>query len=99
MKKKIVVAAIAALMGVGGYLGYRSMTRSNAGESDLLLANVEALAKDESSSMIPCFWYYTEPENIFLVPTLFIHTCSPCGLPLYVTSARQGDQCPCSYLI
>ncbi len=35
-----------ALMGVGGYLGYRSMTRTNAGESDLLLANAEALADD-----------------------------------------------------
>ena len=44
MKKKIVVAAIVALMGVGGYLGHRSQTLTNAGESDLLLANAEALA-------------------------------------------------------
>ncbi len=47
MKKRIVVAAMVALMGVGGYLGHRSMTCSNSGESDLLLANAEALAKDE----------------------------------------------------
>ena len=44
MKKKIVIAAIVALMGVGGYLGHRSQTLTNAGESDLLLANAEALA-------------------------------------------------------
>ena len=44
MKKKFVMAVIAVLMGVGCYLGYRSTTRTNAGESDLLLANAEALA-------------------------------------------------------
>lgn len=52
MKKRIVVATMVALMGVGGYHGHRSMTRSNAGESDLLLANAEALARDEIS--MPC---------------------------------------------
>ena len=53
MKKKFVMAAIAVLMGVGCYLGYRSTTRTNAGESDLLLANAEALARDEVVN-IPC---------------------------------------------
>ena len=47
MKKQLVVAAIVALTGVGSYLGYRSTTPTNAGESDLLLANAEALADGE----------------------------------------------------
>ena len=55
MNKPGVMAAIVALMGVGGYHGYRSMTRSNAGESDLLLANAEALARDEIVDQVACF--------------------------------------------
>ncbi|MDE6263912.1 MAG: NVEALA domain-containing protein [Paramuribaculum sp.] len=47
MKKKILVpAAIAALMGVGGYFA-KSATTQNDGLSDLELANAEALANLE----------------------------------------------------
>ena len=55
MKKNLVMAAIVALTGVGSYLGYRSITRTNAGESDLLLANAEALARDEIVDQVACF--------------------------------------------
>jgi len=44
MKKFFVTAATAALMGIAGYLGHANATPDN--ESDLLLANAEALALD-----------------------------------------------------
>ena len=47
MKKKFFVpAAIAAMMGVGAYFGHATATPDH--ESDLLLANAEALAQDRS---------------------------------------------------
>ena len=59
------VAAIAPLMGVGDYLGYRSMTRSNAGESDLLLANAEALAQLNYGILSVFIW---KTMDVYLVP-------------------------------
>ena len=47
MKKNLVVAAIVAMVGVGGFLGYRSITHTNIVESDLILANAEALSDGE----------------------------------------------------
>lgn len=48
MKKRIMIpAAIAALMGVGGYLAHRAIaTTPTDGLSELELANAEALADD-----------------------------------------------------
>ena len=59
MKKRIMIpAAIAAVMGVGAYFGHATATP--AGESDLLLANAEALADRSnegggSSNSWPCW--------------------------------------------
>ncbi|MBD5345751.1 MAG: hypothetical protein HDR92_01300 [Bacteroides sp.] len=86
MKKRIVVATMVALMGVGGYHGNRSMTRSNAGESDLLLANIEALARDEIS--MPCITgiRYTGDFSI-------VKYCATCSL--YYGYSPEGTYALC----
>lgn len=48
-KKFFAAAAIAALMGVGGYFA-KSATTQNDGLSDLEIANAEALAEEEGGT-------------------------------------------------
>ena len=52
MKKKVLMAAIAAVVSVGAYAGFNSY-RANSGSSDLLLENAEALSTDEVVTF-PC---------------------------------------------
>lgn len=57
MKKRfIMAAAITAAAVTGGLYGYRS--QSAVGNTDTLLANVEALAGEESSQPIWNIWEY-----------------------------------------
>lgn len=93
MKKNLVMAAIVALTGVGSYLGYRSTTPTNAGESDLLLANAEALAHDEITIRFNCFHFFTETDHIILDGGFHTYKCIPCGQLIFVTSVREGDTC------
>ncbi|MDE6588139.1 MAG: hypothetical protein K2K40_07360 [Paramuribaculum sp.] len=55
-KKMFVPAAIAALMGVGGYLGNATATPAE-GLSDLQLENAEALADDNEGDNTGSFEY------------------------------------------
>ena len=43
MKQKMMLAAIAAVVGVGGFAGFNAY-QNNSSASDILLANAEALA-------------------------------------------------------
>ena len=52
MKKKMVFALSAIVLGVAGYVGYQQVSASS--ESDLFLANVEALSEGEGVSMLEC---------------------------------------------
>lgn len=54
MKKPMLVAATAALMGVALYLGHDTMTSPADAVSDLQLANAEALADDSEALQPPC---------------------------------------------
>ena len=59
MKKKFFAPLIGAVvLGLSAYAGYRTYDAYNGvSESDLLLANAEALASDdESSSYRLCYW-------------------------------------------
>ena len=46
MKQKMMLAAIAAVISVGGGAGFNAY-RTNSSASDILLANAEALSNDE----------------------------------------------------
>ena len=48
MKRNILFALCAIVLGVAGYVGYQQVSASS--ESDLFLANVEALSEEELSS-------------------------------------------------
>lgn len=50
MKKLLLPAAIAAMMGAGAYFGHANATPSD-GLSDLQLANAEALANDDETDL------------------------------------------------
>jgi hypothetical protein len=93
MKKKIVVAAIVALMGVGGYLGHRSQTLTNAGESDLLLANAEALSQGESTLEFGCFHQYVESDRPFEELVIYSHQCERPCTPILIIRGWNGDTC------
>lgn len=66
MKKKIFMPLLGAVvLGMSAYAGYRTYDAYNGvNESDLLLANAEALAGDEggSSDKWPC-WSHTEDRG------------------------------------
>ena len=66
MKKKIFMPLLGAVvLGMSAYAGYRTYDAYNGvNESDLLLANAEALADDEggSSDKWPC-WSHTEDRG------------------------------------
>lgn len=53
MRKKMTMAAVAAMMAVSAYVGANSLTPSEQ-LSGIMLENVEALANDEASS--DCKW-------------------------------------------
>ena len=58
MKKKIFMPLLGAVvLGMSAYAGYRTYDAYNGvSESDLLLANAEALADDESPKHRVCYW-------------------------------------------
>ena len=49
MKSKIISLAAIAVITAGGYLGYRAQLSNGDQLSDLMKANIEALARDETS--------------------------------------------------
>lgn len=49
-KKSFLIAAVAVIASAGSYFGYG--TNQNEGLSDIQLANIEALAKEESGELV-----------------------------------------------
>lgn len=52
MKKKIIAAAVVAVMGISTYVGINAQKRDAM--SDIQMANVEALVSGEGGDLIPC---------------------------------------------
>ena len=52
MKRNILFALSAIVLGVAGYVGYQRVSASS--ESDLFLANVEALSQNENVVILQC---------------------------------------------
>ena len=52
MKKRIIFAAVVALLGVSAYVGVNAQQKDAM--SDIQMANVEALVSGESGDRIPC---------------------------------------------
>ncbi len=52
MKKKIIAAAVVAVMGISTYVGINAQKRDTM--SDIQMANVEALVSGEGGDLIPC---------------------------------------------
>ena len=93
MKKLFLPAAIAAMMGVGGYLGHTTATPAE-GLSDLQLENAEALAYTEYiDGSIACFWGIIDAEDLFSPPTLYVYSCYPCGIPHVADRVGHGGTC------
>lgn len=78
MRKKFIAAAMVALTAAGAYMGAGTLTRSTE-LSELQLANIEALAEDESSTV--CKWQRLKDDH-----GCWYHECRDTG---------DGDLCLC----
>lgn len=91
MKKKIFGAAIIAAMAVAAGWNF-NQSKNETQLSDLTMANVEALARNESGEKKSCFRSITKaPDDGSLA--LSARDCSDCKL-YWVTSASNSSECP-----
>lgn len=75
MKKTIISAALAAAIGAGGYLGIRVNSTSNEQLSDIMLANIEAIASGEDHFFSICNEYCIDsPGDVCVLLTNFDFT-------------------------
>lgn len=77
MKKAIISAALVAAIGAGGYMGFRANSSQSNQLSDVMLANIEALAEDESAGSNCHYtngysrwkterpWFWTDEETFY----------------------------------
>ena len=74
------IALSAVVLGSAAYVGYRES--SNDESSDLLLANIEALARGESYTSWSC-----DGSN----PNTCKARCSKCGVEIEGTGVQKGE--------
>lgn len=80
MKKNAFIALIAIVLVSAIYVGYRES--SNDESSDLLLANIEALADGESYTSWTCDGSNPNPCSA---------RCSKCGVEIKGTGVQKGE--------
>lgn len=97
MNKKLLKSTlVVAMVAVAGYGGYKAYDGYAGSETDLLLANIEALAKTEaSSSTVPCFHSsqivedLNVPEEVLKCPSdTETKDCDPNG---YVNGRKKNS--------
>jgi len=83
--KKIIITASGLLFAASLYVGINAYTNSNP-VNDLLLANIEALARNEGNWEMQCTWGTRDDGGSYI---LFCETCS------YVRIRMNGNHNTC----
>lgn len=96
MKKKILVPIFGAVvLGLSAYVGYRTYGAYSEKEleSDLLLANLEALAQDGESAgnSIDCYSQWKGVDSADADRT--VYKCYPCGEEVTCEQALNPGKC------